>query len=85
MSITNTHYLATGQAAGMAYLNSRGHRDGLRAAIKAAGVYDLPNNSASRAQAFAAALATYPEWVHNTHDRQLHDAVIAAAEAWTAS
>ncbi|MFE2994161.1 hypothetical protein ACFXG4_04005 [Nocardia sp. NPDC059246] len=68
---------------GMAYLNSRSHKAGLRAAIKAAGVYNLPNGSASRDDVLQAALRVYPESTYRMHDRQLNDAVIAAAEAWT--
>ncbi|MET8430093.1 hypothetical protein [Nocardia sp. NPDC004860] len=71
--------------AGMAYLNARGgHKSGLRAAIKSAGVLDLPNCSATRDDALQAALRAYPEWSHALHDRGLNAAVIAAAEAWTA-
>ncbi|MFE3280061.1 hypothetical protein [Nocardia sp. NPDC059239] len=65
MTTTDTRELAT-TCANMAYLNSRGHRSGLRAALQAVGVYDLPQGSATRDDAFEAALAAYP---HRDHPR----------------
>ncbi|MFE3795595.1 hypothetical protein [Nocardia tengchongensis] len=69
--------------ASMAYLNKDNHKAGLRAAIKDAGVYDLPQGHGTRETALAAALATCPTWNYATLGRQLRAAVIAAAEAWT--
>ncbi|WP_280357132.1 hypothetical protein [Nocardia otitidiscaviarum] len=69
--------------AGMAYLNSNSHRTGMKRALTAAGVYNLPSTNRSRTDALAAALRAYPEWAYELHDLRLKEAVIAAAKAWT--
>lgn len=68
--------------AGIAYLNANSHTVGVKKALAAAGVCDLPGNS--RNDAIRAALAAYPERSDVLHDESLKAAVIAAAEAWTA-
>lgn len=69
--------------AGMAYLNSNAHKAGLRKALAAAEVFELPSASGSKDDALQAALRAYPEWIFEGHDLRLRGAVLAAAEAWT--
>lgn len=73
-------------SARMAYLDSDTHHGGIRKAIKAAGVYDLPcgreDRKQNKAAAVEAAMKGYPNRIYSDHDKMLAWAVTDAALAW---